>query len=133
YWRDSPRTSSAQSYAPGCGGHSDPFGRDSAKYHRLLPVQEHAVLEVIFHRPRQCLALDVAAERDQIIDAHLVIDARDFLLDDRSFVELRRHVMRGRADQLHAALVRLMVRLGAAKARQERVMDVDRAPFELAT
>ena len=36
------------------------------------------------------------------------------------------HVVRGRADQLHAAVEGLVVGLGALEARQERVVDVDR-------
>ena len=36
-----------------------------------------------------------------------------------------RHVVRGRADQLHALGVRLVVGLGALEGRQERVVDVD--------
>ena len=41
------------------------------------------------------------------------------------------HVMRGGPDQLDAALVRLVIGLGALEARQERVMDVDRPAREL--
>jgi len=36
------------------------------------------------------------------------------------------------ADQLHAALVRLVVRLGALEAGQERMVDVDGPAFQLA-
>jgi hypothetical protein len=52
-------------------------------------------------------------------------DALDVLVDDRSLVEVARHIMRGGADQLHAALVRLVIRTRALEARQERVVDVD--------
>ena len=38
--------------------------------------------------------------------------------------------MRGRTDELHAALVRLVVRTGAFEARQERVVDVDGSTVE---
>ena len=38
-----------------------------------------------------------------------MIDARDVLLDDRTFIQLGGHVVRGRADELDAAIVRLLV------------------------
>ena len=68
----------------------------------------------------------VTAELDEgpIIEQD-VVHARHVLLDDRSFVEVGRHVVGGGADQLHAALVRLVIRLLADERRQERVMDID--------
>ena len=42
-------------------------------------------------------------------------------------VELAGDVVAGRADQLDAALVRLMVGFGADEAGQERVVDVENA------
>ena len=57
-------------------------------------------------------------------------DARAVLLDDRAFVEVRRRVVRRRADEFHAARVRPVVRLGTNKGRQERVVDVDHAVRE---
>ena len=59
-----------------------------------------------------------------------MVDALDVLLDDRPLVEVGRHVVRGRADQLHAAVVRLVVRLRALEAGQEAVVDVDRAALQ---
>jgi hypothetical protein len=60
-----------------------------------------------------------------------VVDADHVLLDDRSLVQLGGHVVRGRADQLHPALGRLPVRVGADERRQEAVVDVDRPHREL--
>ena len=59
------------------------------------------------------------AEAHQRGDVVAVGDAHDVLLDDRAFVELLGDVVRGRADELHAALVRLHVRVGAGEGRQE--------------
>src|SRR3546814_13291041 len=39
--------------------------------------------------------------------------------------------MRRRTDQLHAALMRAMIRLGALEAGQKRVMNIDAAPLQL--
>ena len=57
-----------------------------------------------------------------------MVDAPGVLLDDRSLVELGRHVVAGGADQLHAPLEGLVVGAGAGERRQERVVDVDDAP-----
>ena len=70
-------------------------------------------------------ALDVAADALELLDALPVRDARDVLLDDRPGVELLGDVVRRRADDLHAALARAAVRIGADERRQERVVDVD--------
>ena len=56
-----------------------------------------------------------------------MVHAGDVLFDDRTFVEVARHVVRGGADDLDPARVRLVVRFGALEARQEAVVDVDGA------
>ena len=66
-------------------------------------------------------------DRHQLAGGAGVVDPHDFLLDDRPLVEVRGDVMRGRADQLHPAGVRLLIRLGALEAGQEGVVDVDGA------
>jgi len=57
-----------------------------------------------------------------------VVHARHVLLDDRAFVQVFGDVMRGGADDLDPARVRLVIRLRALEAGQEAVMDVDRPP-----
>ena len=59
-----------------------------------------------------------------------MVDADDLLFDDRSLVQVGCHVMRRRAHQLDAAVVCLVVRLGALESGQERVVDVDRAALQ---
>ena len=71
------------------------------------------------------LPLDVAADPAHVLDGRAVVDPGDLLLDDRPGVELRRHVVRGRPDQLHPAVVRRPVRVRAHERRQEAVVDVD--------
>ena len=69
--------------------------------------------------------------RDEIFGRIAMADALDVLVDDRALVEVARDIMRGGADQLDAALVRLVVGPRALEARQERVVDVDAAPGQL--
>lgn len=51
---------------------------------------------------------------------------------DRPFVEVVVDVVRRGANQFHALVVGLVVRLGALETRQQRVMNVDRLAVELA-
>ena len=67
--------------------------------------------------PGEDLRLHVVADGRELGGSHRVVDAGDVLFDDRTLVEGRRHVVRGRADQLHAPLVGLVVRLGARRTR----------------
>jgi hypothetical protein len=79
------------------------------------------------YRASQYAAFDVPTLANQIIRTVLVADTLNVLLDNGAFVEIRRHIMRGGADQFYAARVSLMVGLGALEAGQETVMDVDAA------
>src|SRR5664279_6511318 len=79
------------------------------------------------YRASQYAAFDVPTLANQIFRTVLVADAFDVLLDDGAFVEIRRHVMRGGADQFYAACVSLMVGLRTLEAGQKTVMDVDAA------
>ena len=58
-------------------------------------------------------------------------DPLDILLDNRSLIEIGRHEMRRGANQLHPALMRLMIRPGALEPGQEGVVDVDAASGQL--
>jgi hypothetical protein len=80
---------------------------------------------------RQHAPLDVAPLAHEIIGGVAMADALDVLVDDRTLVEVARDVMRGGADQLDPALVRLVVGACALEARQERVVDVDAASRQL--
>src|SRR3546814_14140308 len=57
-----------------------------------------------------------APEIDHLLRRERVIHANHVLLDDRPLVQVRRNKMRRRTDQLHAALMRAMIRLGALEA-----------------
>ena len=71
------------------------------------------MLDVPLHRSSENRAFNVAPYRRTILDAHRVIDARHVLFDDRAFVEILSDVVRRRTDQLHSAVVRLLIWLGA--------------------
>ncbi len=83
---------------------------------------------MILNSARQHDILDIATQRDEIIRCMRMIDALHGLFDDRSFVEIGGDIMRRGADDLDAALVRLVIRLGAFEARQEGMEDVDSTP-----
>ncbi len=69
--------------------------------------------------------LHVTPHPGHLLGAHLVIHARHVLLDDRPLIQVPRRIVRRRADELHAARVRLVVRLRALERGQEPVVDVD--------
>ena len=69
--------------------------------------------------------LEVLALEHQGLGRVLVGDADDVLLDDGTGVELCGDVVARGADDLHAALIGLMVGLGADEGGQEGVVDVD--------
>src|ERR1700677_4435676 len=88
-------------------------------------VPQHAVLVVPAHRAGEGDPLGVTANRREVFRAAGVVHPGDFLLDDRALVEVRGDVVRGRADQLHAVRVGLVVWPRSLEAGQERVVDVD--------
>src|SRR4051812_45089984 len=90
-------------------------------------VQDNAVIEMVADRARQHAAFDIAALAHEIFGRVGVTYTLDILFDDRTFIERRGHVMRGRANELHAALMRLMVGLRTFESRQKRMVDVDAA------
>ena len=85
---------------------------------------------VPLHGTRQHLAFGVSPDGGQILDGFAVVHPGHVLLDDGAFVEGGRHVMGGGADQLHAALMGLVIRFGPFEAGQKAVVDVDGTALE---
>ena len=88
-------------------------------------MHQHPVVEVVADGAGEDEALEVAADADQVLERVAVADPLYVLLDDRAGVELLGRVVGGGADQLHAAVVRAPVRIGAGEGREEGVVDVD--------
>src|SRR5688500_10735396 len=95
------------------------------QHYGAVTGDEHTVLGMPAHGVVEHDRLDVVTDLDEIRRLLGVIDALYVLLDDRPFIEVHGRIVRGGADDLHAALVCLVVRLGAFESRQERMMDVD--------
>ena len=76
------------------------------------------------NRPRQNSALDVAPFAHQRFRRVGVRDLLDILGNDRTFIEVRRHLMGGSADHLDPVCVRLMIGLRALEAGQETMMNI---------
>ena len=66
-----------------------------------------------------------APESEQVGDAVGMLDADDFLIDDRAGIELGGDIMAGRADQFDTARVRFLIRVRADEAWEKGMMDVD--------
>src|SRR5450755_1026767 len=103
------------------------FGRKDAllEDYRLVSIEQNAVFHMPANSARQHDFFQIAALLDQIVDGVAMVDADDVLLDDGAVVEYLGNVVGGSADQLYAALERLVVGLGADERGQKRVMNID--------
>ena len=78
-------------------------------------------------RARKHDLFQIASLLQHVVKRIAMRDAHQVLLDNRAVVENFRDVVAGGANQLHSPLNRLVVRSGADKRRQERMVDVDDA------
>ncbi len=99
---------------------------------RAVAVDDGAVVHVEADSLGDRDSLAVTAKADEIGGGVEVVNALDFLFDDRSGVEVGSDVMAGGTDQFHPAGVGLLVGVGADEGWQETVVDVDDAPGEVA-
>jgi hypothetical protein len=97
----------------------------------LGTIGDDAAAEMPGDRPRENPSFNFASLAHEIVGRVVMADTLNILFDDRTFVEIRRNIMRGGADQLHAAGMRLMVGFRALEPRQERMVDVDAPPRQL--
>jgi drug/metabolite transporter (DMT)-like permease len=112
-------------------GQSRPAARALAEDDGLVAVEQDPVVGVPADGPGQGEALGVPADGHQLGRAVRVVDPGHLLLDDRPLVEVGGDVVRGGADQLHPARVRLVIGPRALEAREEGVVDVDDPPGQL--
>ena len=109
------------------------WGYSLAEHHRFVTIAQNTMLDVALNRPRQHQGLDIAAHLHQRLGRHGVIDSFDVLFDDRAFVQIFGDVMGRRADDLHAALMGLVIRPGPFETWQKTVMNIDRAALQRPT
>src|ERR1051325_536980 len=100
-------------------------GGASVENHGPIAAKKNAVFEYQSQRPRQDELLDVVPGQRQVLRRVGVVH-RDNLLDDtRSLIQPFGDKVRSGADDLYAALKRLVVRARAGKRREEGMMNVD--------
>src|SRR3546814_9376561 len=75
----------------------------------LAGIDEHAILHMIQHRAGEYALLDAAALAHKIIGRIRVGDRLYILVNDGAFIEIRRHIVGGRPDHLHAARMCLVI------------------------
>jgi hypothetical protein len=85
---------------------------------------------LVIRRPRSCCPFHVSPLADEIFHRVAVRGPDHVLPDDRPLVEVAGGVVSGGADQLHAALVGMLIRAPAAEGGKEGVMDVDHGAVE---
>src|SRR5437868_2717713 len=91
--------------------------RTLVEYHGLVTVDQDPAFEVPVDGLGEDSFLQVAALANQVLDTVAVRHAGDVLVDDRTFIQIARRVVRRGADEFHAALVGLMIRTSASKRR----------------
>ena len=72
-------------------------------------------------------ALDIATLAHEFLGGVAVVAVNNILCDNRAFVQVLGHIMRGGADQLDAPLKGALIGIGPHEGRQETVVDVDDA------
>ena len=82
-------------------------------------MDDGAVIDVITDAAGDRIAFGITSEPHEILGGVEVLHALDFLLDDWPCIEICGDVMAGGADEFHAALVGLAVRICADECRQE--------------
>src|SRR6202012_3559376 len=126
----SPPTGAAVAYAP--VARRGPRPQRKLEHDCPRAVDDHTIFEVERECTRKHHPLHVSTDTFEVSLALAVIGARHVLIDDRPTVELRRHVVSRRPDQLHAALARSSVWIRASEGGEEGVMNVDHRHAELA-
>ena len=81
-----------------------------------MTVEQNTVFDEPLDGPRQYHALHVAANGGEGFRTHGVVHTFHALLDDGALVQVARHKVGRGANQFHAKLMRLVVRLGAFEA-----------------
>lgn len=97
------------------------------KDNSLVAVEEQLSLSIPPNSSSQHLALDIGPFRSQLLGTHGVVYASNALLNDGALVQVGRDEMGRSTDNLDAAVVGLVVGLGALEGGQEAVVDVDDA------
>lgn len=90
-----------------------------------MAIQQNPMLGHIFDRRGQHIAFNSASSMSQLLGAHAMVHADHVLLDDRPLIQITRHKMGGGTDNLHPAIVCLVVWLGSLEGGQEAMVDVD--------
>lgn len=93
--------------------------------HCFGTIDEHPLLTPPLDGGGQNLALDITAFVDELLGGEVMIHSGDALLDNGALVEIGGDEMGGGTDDFDAAVVGLVVGLGAFEGGQERVVDVD--------
>jgi len=91
----------------------------------FVAMDEDAILNMPHHRPGQHGALDLPTDAPEFSRAMPMVNTVDILFDDRAGIELIRHIVGGRADELDASMGGLGVWVCAGEGRQKAMVDVD--------
>lgn len=83
------------------------------------------MLEMGSHCTGQNDGFQIATFSRQIGDGIPMADSGDFLVQDRTLVEILGHIVSGGSDDLHPSVMSLTIGIGTDESREERVVDID--------
>jgi hypothetical protein len=108
-----------------------PLVNSLIKNNRPIPKRQHPMLQLQINCPTEHPFLNVLTYAFKVIDAISVADPFYVLGNDGTFVEVSSNVVAGGTDEFDASGVGTLIRSCAFKGRQERMVDVGDAVFEL--
>ena len=107
------------------GEKSDFFSILLVKHHSFSAIHQHPSFDMVVHSAGQDNLLQVPPLSLQIIDGIPVSHADDVLLDDWTFIQIVRGIVRRGSDDFHASVIGLPIGIGADESGQEGVVDID--------
>ena len=82
---------------------------------------------MLLYRTRKNNFLQIFSLVYQILHRIFMCNAYNILLDNRSCIQFRSHIMTGGTNNLHATLKSCMIRFGTHKRRQKGMMYINNA------
>ena len=104
---------------------TDVFGIRLVKHHGLSAIHQHPSFNMAAHSTGQHNLLQVPSFPHQIIDAIPVAYPHDVLLDDGTFIQIVRGIVRRGPDDFYAPVIGLPIGIGANECGEKGVVDID--------
>ena len=95
------------------------------EHYGFSAIHQHPSFNMAAHSAGQHNLFQIPSLPYQIIDGIPVAHTHDVLLDDGTFIQIVRGIVRRGSDDFHASVIGLPIGVGADERGQEGVMDID--------